>query len=1139
MVKRVLILAICACSVFGQSDRGTITGRVMDPTSAVVPGAKVEAVHQGTQVKYTAHTNEAGVYSIQQLPVGRYDVSVEAAGFTRYLHKDVDINVAQTVTLNVSLAVGAVDQTVEVSAAQTAVEASTSDVGTVVHRNMVIDLPLSVSGNMRNPESFIFLAPGVTGDSSNTQINGSQSRAKEVLLDGIGSTSPESGGILFTYPSVEAIAEFKLLSADFSAEYGRTGGGFEIFTTKSGTNELHGSVFDYLRNNVFDARGFFASTTPVNRQNEYGFALGGPVWIPKVYNGRNKTFFHVVYSGFRYRQGATNQLTSIPPEAFRAGDFSSLVDRNGKPVPVYDPSSTRADGAGGFTRDVFPGNLIPASRFSSVSAKILPLFPAPINNALFNNFLTVGAKQFDRDQVDVKIDHAFNERNRLSGFVYIGTQTTHAPELLPPPLSPSKNEDYRSRWARLTHDYIFSPTVLNHLGIGFTREGQYWADLSANQGWPDKLGLKGVRTGEGDAFPIVTFSNGYNVLGGGDITTLTVPNQKSVGSQVNNVWEIADSMSWMRGKHSFKFGGEARWLQTNGADFFLSQGQFAFNSLETAMPTAAGRASSGDAFASFLLGAVDNGAMNVLAVVPGNRYRYLAGYVQDDWKVTRKLTLNIGLRYDLFFPRTEAHNNLSGFDPGVANPGAGSRLGAISFLGNGPGRSGLSSFADTYYKNFGPRFGLAYALTEKTVLRGGYGIYFAPGNATAGLRSSQSFGFGFNASPTPSTTDAGVTPAFYWDAGFPQNFVKPPVISPDVANNQNVNYIARGDGRPPYFQNWSFGVQHELPASILLEADYAGNKGTRLGNGLFNINEVDPRYLSLGALLTQPAASAQAQAAGIALPYPGFKGSVAQALRPYPQYLGISERSNPNGNSTYHALQAKVQKRMSFGLTYLVAYTWSKALSDGNVQAGGGPSGQTYYNRALEKGLSTDDVPQNVAVSFLYELPFGPGKHFLNRRGVAGKLAGGWTFSGIQQYMSGKPVVLAANNTLPVFNASLRPNVVAGVSRQGSYANFDPAADRYINPAAFTVPSPYTFGTAARSYGDLRAFPLYNESWGLIKRTALFERMSLTFRAEFFNVFNRVVFAAPAANVSNANFGRVSAQANTPRQGQLALRLEF
>ena len=1147
MLQRVLIALLAVCPLVAQSDRGTITGRVLDPTAAVVPNARVEAVNQGTRVKYSAATNETGVYSIQQLPVGRYDVTVEAPGFNRYLHRDVEINVAQTVTLNLTLTVGTVDQTVEVTGAAPALEANTSDVGTVVNRAMVMDLPLSVSGNMRNPESFIFLAPGVTGDASNTQINGSQSRAKEVLVDGIGSTSPESGGILFTYPSVEAISEFKLVSGNYSAEYGRTGGGFEVFTTKSGTNALHGSAFDYLRNDAFDGRGFFARTTPVNRQNEYGFALGGPVLFPKLYDGRNKSFFHVVYSGFRFRQGATNSLTTVPTLDFRKGDFSRLVDRNGRPVPIYDPAATRSDGAGGFLRDQFPGNAIPAARFSAVSQKIAALLPAPINAGLTNNYLTVGAKTFDRDQFNVKIDHAFSDRSRLSAFAYIGTQTTLTPELLPQPLSPAKGEDYRSRWIRLTHDYIITPSLLNHAALGFTREGQFWNTLSADQGWPGKLGLSGVLTGKGDSFPIVNFAGNYSLLGGSDpasvasLTDPNGPNNKSIGSQVNNAWQLSESLSWMHGNHSFKFGGEARWLQTNGADFFLSQGRFNFNALETALLTPAGRTSTGDPFASFLLGAVDNGAMNVLAVVPGNRYRYLAGYVQDDWKVTRKLTLNLGMRYDLFFPRTERFDNMSGFDPSLPNPAAGNRLGAIAFLGEGSGRTGASSFANTYYKNFGPRAGFAYSLDEKTVLRGGYGIYYAPGNATAGLRSSQNFGVGFNASPTPASTDGGVTPAFNWDNGFPQNFVRPPMISPTVANDQAVNYIGREDGRPPYFQNWSFGIQREFPARLMIEADYVGNKGTRLGTNLININELDPRYLALGSLLSRPANSADAQAAGIALPYPGFNKSVGQALRPYPQYLAINQRSNPNGNSTYHSLQVKAEKRMSMGLTYLVAYTWAKSLSDGNVQAGGGPTGQTYYNRRLEKAVSTDDVPQAVTISAMYELPFGTGRKFL-AKGAAGKLVGGWTLTAIHQYSAGKPIALSANNTLPVPSGGvggLRPNVVSGVARQSSFSNFDPATDRFINPAAFTLSAPFSFGTAARSYTDLRAFPFLNESWGAIKRTPLTERLTLTFRAEFFNVFNRVVFAAPAANISAANFGRVSAQANNPRQGQLALKLEF
>jgi carboxypeptidase family protein len=1115
-------MAVCAC--LAQSDRGTLTGRILDPSSGVIPNAHVVATHQATQGRYPGVTNEAGIYSLQQLPIGRYDVAVEAPGFRRYVRKDVEVNVAQTMTLNINLEVGQVDQTVEVTAAAATLETSTSDLGTVVSRERVMDLPLSVSGNMRNPEQFIFLAPGVTGDTGNTQINGSQSRAKEVLVDGVGSTSPESGGLLFTYPSVEAIAEFKLVRNNFNAEYGRTGGGFEVFTTKSGSNDFHGSVFDYLRNDVFDARGFYARSTPVNRQNEYGASIGGPILIPRLYNGKNRSFFNVVYSGFRFRQGAANVQYSIPPAEFRTGDFSRLNR------VIYDPRTTASDGAGGFTRQPFAGNRISQDRFSAVARNILPILPAPSNGDLLNNFLSIGAARFDRDQINVKIDHALSDKSRLSGFLYFGTQTGIGAEGLPIPLTESLDDGRKSRWVRLTHDYIFTPNVLNHFNAGFTREGQYWSSLAADQDWPNKVGLKGVNTGAGNTFPLVSFTNGYtawaNTNGG-----------KTVGSQVNNAWQASDSLSWVRGSHSFKFGGEGRWMQTNGADFFNSQGRFAFSSFETALPTAAGRNNSGDGFASFLLGEVDNGLMQVLAVVPGNRYKYLATYFQDDWKATRRLTINYGFRYEIYFPRSEKYLNLSSFDPTLPNPAAGGRLGAISFLGDGPGRSGLRSFADTDYKDFGPRLGFAYSVSDKMVIRTGYGIYFAPGNATAGLRSSQAFGFGFNASPSPASTDTGVTPAFNWDNGFPQNFPRPPLIDA-VANGTNVNMIGRGDGRPPYFQNWTFSVQRELPARFLLELAYVGTKGTRLGNGLASLNELDPSYLALGSLLSRPIDSAEARAANIPIPYPGFRGSVAQALRPYPQFLNISQRSNPNGNSTYHAFQMQAEKRLSYGLTYLMSYTWAKTISDGDVQAGGGPGGQTYYNRRLEKGVSTNDVPHVAAISYLYELPFGPGRRFLTR-GAGAKLVGGWTLTGIHQYQSGRPIGISAQNTLPLFNGVLRPDVVSGVSRRGAFDDFDPGRDVYINPAAFAIPAPLTFGTAARAYTDLRTFAFYNESFGAIKRTTIGERLTLTFRAEFFNVFNRVVFAAPAANRSNSNFGRVSAQSNSPRQGQLALKLEF
>ena len=1126
MKHSLLAFFVLAAAAFAQSDRGAISGQVNDPTGAPLPGADIVATNSATGLKYPTKSLDSGSYQIGGLPFGRYDVLVTATGFSRLSRPQVEVSIGQTVTLNITLQLGQVDQTVEVSAAPTPVDSSTATVSTVISPQQVIDLPLAISGNMRNPESFILLTPGVSGDTANTQINGSASRAKEVVFDGGTASGPESGGVLATYPSVEAIGEFKLVSNTFNAEYGRTGGGFEIFTTKSGTNNLHGSAYDYLRNDALDARGFFSRTTPINRQNEFGVNLGGPIYIPKLYKGRNRSFFYFVYGGFRYRAGQTNNLISIAPTSFKVGDFSKLVDRNGNVVPIYDPATTRI--VNGVTvRDAFPGNIISPSRFSNVSRNILPLLPNPINGALSGNFLTVGAQTFDRNQYDFKLDHSFTDNNRLSAFFYINRENSVDPLLLPNPLSGALNTSKPTLWIRLNHDYIFSAATLNHFTGSLTREPQIFSKLSADQNWPQKLGLPGVNMGYGNAFPQITFSNGFATLG---------DNIKTDGQQVNNSLEYTDTVSHNVGKHSFRFGADARWLRTNGADYAGSQGQFGFNSNETALPT--NSAATGNAFASFLLGLPDTASNRFLIVVPGDRYKYLALFAQDDWKVTQKLTLNYGLRYEIYWPKAEAHDNISAFDPTIPNPAAGGRLGAIAFLGSGPGRNGRTSFADTYFKNFGPRLGFAYGLDQKTVVRGGYGLYYGLGNANAGLRASQNFSYGFNPSSALSSTDAGVTPALpNWDAGFPP-IALTSTINPSVQNGSAVNTVLRSDGRAPYSQNWSFGVQRELPFSVLVEGSYVGVKGTRLGTNLIDLNQLDPKYLSLGSLLTQQVTSAQAVAQGIPVPYAGFKGTVAQALRPYPQYLAIPDQANPNGNSTYHAFQSKLEKRFSKGLNFLVAYTYSKTISDSDILAGGGPSGQTYYNRRLEKALSSNDVPQILAANVVYELPFGPGKAKLSS-GIASRILGGWTVTGIAQYQVGRPIPLTANNTLPLFNSTLRPNIVPGVPLRASTSHFDPAVDYWINPSAFQAPVPFTFGSAAREYANLRAPNFKNESVGLIKRTRLFERLDLTFRAEFFNVLNRVIFSAANGNVSQATFGRVTGQSNTPRQGQVSLRLEF
>ncbi len=1090
-----------------QTTLGSITGRVTDATGATVSQANVTATNTATQVPYKTVSSAAGTYALQQLPVGLYDVAIESTGFKRYTHTAVRLNVAQTVTLDAALELGAVDQTVNVSGDVSTLQTSTSDLGTTIDRTKLLELPFYVAGKQRDLEQFTLLAPGVTGDTSNTQISGSPSRAKEVLVDGIASTGIESGGIIpgETRPSVETIGEFKLLRANFNAEYGRTGGGIELFATRSGSNALHGAAFDILRNDALDARGFFLPSVAINKQNEYGFSLGGPAYIPKVYNGRNKTFFFFVYGGYRFRQSAPNTLASLPPLDFRNGDFRAAN------TVIYDPATTVFT-ATGVTRQPFPNNIIPTNRFSKVSQNVLALLPAPTTNALFSNYTSTGRGYVDEDQYNIKLDHSFSDSNRVSVYYYRDHQTQVDPTgagadkvSIAGPATESSLTANHNHWARVSHDLVLSPSVINHIQLGFTRFWRTIDSASVNQDYPQKLGLTGINTGPNNYFPCIDLtSGGYTRLG--------QPNCNGRALQTNNAFQAGESLSMVRGAHTLKFGGDFRFFETNGIDNFNSAGVFAFNALDTGLP---GTPRTGNAIASFLLGAVDTGTYKISAYYPRNRYKYLAAYAQDDWKIGRKLTLNYGLRYDLYFPRTEKLDNLSTFDPTVPNPGAGGRLGALVFLGNGPGRNGRSSFANTYFKAFAPRFGLAYQLNTKTALRAGYGIYYAQGNANAGLRDSISQIYGFSSTPVFTTTNQGATPAFNWDNGFPQNFPRPPFIDPTAANNTNVRTILRNDGRPPYFQNWSFTVQRELASRVSLELSYLGTKGTRLGSGLIHLNELNPSLLSLGTLLTQPYNSPAAVAAGIAQPYPGFTGSVAQALRPYPQYLDIWDRADPSGSSTYHSFQTQFTVRAARGFDLQFAYTHAKTISDSDVLAGGGPAGQTTYNRRLEKALADTDVPNIVSFGYSYELPFG------------------FVFSGINQYSTGVPLVLSVNNTLPLFNQTLRPNAIAGVQRQlGTYP-------QWINPAAFSVPAAYTFGTAARSYEDLRAPSYYNENVALLKRFRIAERVALTFRAEFFNVFNRVVFGAPAVNASNASFGRITSQSNNPRQGQLSLRLEF
>ncbi|PYV42916.1 MAG: hypothetical protein DMG06_12475, partial [Acidobacteria bacterium] len=636
-------------------------------------------------------------------------------------------------------------------------------------------------------------------------------------------------------------------------------------------------------------------------------------------------------------------------------------------------------------------------------------------------------------------------------------------------------------------------------------------------------------------FPRINFSEIYHPYGSGG----------GENTNIENGYDWVDNMTWVKSNHTFKFGIDFRKNQENMIFNGSGLGQFGFNPLETGLPNTGG---TGNAFASFLLGQVDSGRLFINNTVFGWRYRYYSTFFQDTWKVRPKLTLNYGLRYEIPIPRGEPYDRMSNFNPNLPNPEAGGIPGALEFTGTGPGQNGKSRFYPADKKEFGPRLGVAYQLRDRTVLRAGYGIYYVGAGSVLDNGQRTAYGIGYFADITRSSLNNGVTPAFLLDNGFPQDFKRPPLIDPSFQNGNAANWMEPGSQNQPYVQNWNFNVQHQLGSNMMLDVAYVGNKGTHLPSNVTTPDQVDPRWLSLGSELNanvtclSDGTCPNSIAAGVKIPYAGFNSSIAQALRPFPQYVAVYNEYELAGFSTYNALQVKFEKRFSKDFNFLVSYTAAKTLDAAGSQLAAyfSAGAQDAFNRKAEKSISENDIPQSLVLSYTYDLPFGKGKRFVNQGGMTDKLLGGWTFSGIQTYQSGYPLWLRVNNTLPLFNARLRPNAVVGQTKVNSTSNFDPNRDAYLNPSAWALPAPFAFGNASRTYPDMRGFPFLNEDFSIIKRTYFGEVRNVEFRADLFNAFNRVWFGSNiTSNFSSGNFGQVSGQANNPRLIQFALRVNF
>ncbi len=1133
---------------------GSIQGTVTDTSGALVPDATVTVTNSATNISQTLTTRADGAFTIPNLAVNTYRVRVEKKGFTTAVTQNVVVTVNEAAVLNMQLSLGAETQTVTVEAQTAPLTTDTGDRSTAVSAQTIAKLPLQISSGFRQVDAFLTLAPGVTGNTFSARINGAPDFSQDFYYDGIPYMNADGGGRQENNsPPVDAIDQYAIDTNDYTAAYGRSSGLLN-FHIQSGTNQLHGGVWEYLRNNVLDSRGYFATKAGTEKQNEYGFKIGGPVIIPKLYDGRDKTFFFFLMDWYKFRGGLSTSLTTLPTALMLQGNFSQL------PFPIYDPATTAPDGHGGLTRQPFPGNIIPANRVSAISAKFLPLIPASTLPGIVNNAVVQApAGPINTFYPLFKIDHNFSSRLILHLSYYQDTSGTPTSPRIPGPLG-SGNQFYGSgKFTRVSLDQNLSSNLYNQTSLGVQCGGDsrtFTPLVPSNFDSPIAI--------PDQPYPAINIQ-GLAGLGSG-------VNNNQGGATCVNVF-FADTLKLQKGRHGLSFGTELRW-EDEYDQFALNLGTYNFQRGTTSLPDSPNYGSLGYGFASFYLGTLNTysrtGPVNNRLAKTG----YRALYVQDDVKVNPKLTLNLGLRWDLSIPVSDTHDQFSTFDPTVPNPAAGGRLGSIVFAGSQGGacipNGGASlcrhHIADTYWNDYQPRVGFAYRLDDLTVIRGGAGKASLRGGATTimGPDIATNYLAGFQFQNTLTSLDNGISPPAQfqpsWDVGIPGVGAVPPRTR-SIANNQNIDYLRPVDGRTGYTMNWSLTAERQLPSRTAFEISYVGSSSVHIGANLLNPNQVPSHYLSLGPVLNADIYSPQAAAAGITPPYAGFTGTVAQALRPYPQYRQIYDRVQTDGHENYHSLQLRLQKQYSSGVNFLVSYTWSKNLTDGITQfsqfaALPLDAGQPRRERQV-LGANADGAsgPQNLSIAGSYELPIGPGKAFLHGGGVVGKVLGGWGISGVAQYSDGAPLpitnptgtsaeVFAQSGTPnPIFNGQSRPNLVPGVvTKLWHGGKFNPRTQSYVNPAAFSDAGPYALGNAPPTLPFAPAFPTYNENLSASKTTKIWESASFEFRADFFNAFNRVIFGLPDMNfsdVATGGFGKVSSQANSPRVIQFGARISF
>jgi hypothetical protein len=1149
-------------NLFAQAAAG-ITGTVTDASDAVVAGADVTVKNQGTGIETHATTSSVGTYSVTGLIPGVYSVTVEASGFKKNVQNSVNVEVSTSSTLNFTLSTGSTAETVEVTASAIQLNTTQPQLGSTIEPIVVKALPTEVGGRGRQVDALQFLAPGATGDTFSHRINGGVDFEQEIVYNGIPFPQPETEGYTTNLnPPYELVQEFRVERSTFAAQFG-LGQGALTYQMASGSNTYHGDLFEINRNSFFDSAGFFNNKyhtatpgVPTDHENNYGFSVGGPIWIPKVYDGRNKTFGH--YSQEWYKQNSESTAPNTVPTALqKSGNFSDFVNGStGALIPIFVPQGFSCSGHPELVPgQQFPGNIIPAGCISPTSASLLQYSPDPDrpgsgvggldSNKSFAPFINphiqhVWGFTVDQNLTPTQSLHYAQWRNSFSNYSFDGNPTRDF-VTQPNPLNSMKFEPaLGSAWI-LSYNNSITPNLVMTSGFG-------WFGEINNQFNQTKYSFPAVS--EGIIPTNITFDGQHAPTAyGTDGAWLQSINRK-LGVVIVNNW------LWTKGRHTFNMGGEYRRTYQDDNEEQTAGGAFAFSQKTTADPNNIG--TTGSSFASYLLGLPDSANRSNSQELRLRNWD-ISPYIQDDIKLTPKLTLNLGVRWDIQVPFTENNNLIVYFDPNNprTNPAADNIPGALTKFGSCTGCAGYDR-AYIHFGHFGPRFGFAYQVNPKTVVQGGFSVAFLNGGAYEYGTSKVAVNYGnLLVGSYARNSSGGITSSYgSWDTNIMPN-PSPTPFSPTLGiGGTQIDAFSGSDGFAPYSEQWNVNVQRELPYDMFLSAAWVGNREIHLPSKLNSLNQLDPKYFALGNDLNLTFSDGSAQAAGYQPPYSNFandfggSATVAQALTPYPQYGFIFNNFEGSGTAYYQALQLQLEKRFTKGLSFLAGYTLASEYN--NTSSGFSSftaNGLNKYNQRPEWAPTSGAPNKTFKISGTYELPIGPGKAHFNNHGVTGQLLGGWQVGWIARYYSGTPTGVGQNLAFPYPNGGgNRPNRNSGVGlstasydRERDYFTGKASSAQIFDPTAFTSAPLFTLGNSKRNYGDLRQPADYNESANVIKHFYFGERFRGILQVDYFNLFNRARLNGPDTTIDDGTFGQAISQGqqNSNRQGQVSFRVEF